>query len=210
MAISKDQIWAAADAIQAEGKSPTLSAVRKAVGGGSYSTIQDAMAEWKSRRAARASEAREPVPAAVSERLAQFGSDLWATALEAANARLDGERKQFQESLVQAEHARTEAASLADSLSEELDRARARLLQLEAELETAQRQVNTLDSELRVMTERLVAAEKGNAELRKAVDQAAENAMLARERSGEISGRLAALEQLNAALLQRIQPEPGR
>ena len=53
MAITREQIWNAADEIDAAGQNPTLAAVRKAVGGGSFTTIQDAMTEWKARRAAR-------------------------------------------------------------------------------------------------------------------------------------------------------------
>ncbi|KFA35857.1 DNA-binding protein, partial [Xanthomonas vasicola] len=60
MAITREQIWAAADNLDAAGQNPTLVAVRKVVGGGSFSTIQDAMAEWKARRAAKASPLREP------------------------------------------------------------------------------------------------------------------------------------------------------
>ena len=39
MAITTEQIWSAADALDAAGQSPTLAAVRKAVGGGSFTTI---------------------------------------------------------------------------------------------------------------------------------------------------------------------------
>ena len=41
MAITREQIWNAADEIDAAGQNPTLAAVRKAVGGGSFTTIQD-------------------------------------------------------------------------------------------------------------------------------------------------------------------------
>ncbi|GAC44479.1 DNA-binding protein, partial [Paenibacillus popilliae] len=37
--ITKEQIWAAAEKLLQEGKSPTLAAVRGVVGGGSYTTI---------------------------------------------------------------------------------------------------------------------------------------------------------------------------
>ena len=53
MAITREQIWAAADEIDAAGQNPTLAAVRKAVGGGSFTTIQDAMTEWKAKKAAK-------------------------------------------------------------------------------------------------------------------------------------------------------------
>ncbi|KLD29517.1 KrfA, partial [Xanthomonas perforans] len=39
MAITKDQIWKIADQLDADGVKPTLSAVRKKLGSGSYTTI---------------------------------------------------------------------------------------------------------------------------------------------------------------------------
>ncbi|MGF6613091.1 hypothetical protein OKW45_008079 [Paraburkholderia sp. WSM4175] len=50
MAITKDQIWVVADELDQAGKPATLAAVRKAVGGGSFTTIQEAMFEWKAKR----------------------------------------------------------------------------------------------------------------------------------------------------------------
>ncbi|WP_425522231.1 DNA-binding protein, partial [Xanthomonas perforans] len=39
VAITKDQIWKIADQLDADGVKPTLSAVRKKLGSGSYTTI---------------------------------------------------------------------------------------------------------------------------------------------------------------------------
>ena len=44
-AITKEQISETADQIAAAGQTPTLAAVRKAVGGGSFTTISGAMAD---------------------------------------------------------------------------------------------------------------------------------------------------------------------
>ena len=68
MAITKQDILAAADALDAEGAKPTLAAVRKKLGGGSFSTISEAMKEWKANHASAAAPLREPAPAAVVER----------------------------------------------------------------------------------------------------------------------------------------------
>ena len=43
---TKEQIYAAADAISAEGGNPTLAAVRAHMGGGSYTDISAAMQSW--------------------------------------------------------------------------------------------------------------------------------------------------------------------
>jgi hypothetical protein len=48
-AITKDQIWAVVEDLHGASKAATLAAVRKAVGGGRFTTIQDAMTEWKAK-----------------------------------------------------------------------------------------------------------------------------------------------------------------
>jgi hypothetical protein len=53
MAISKDDVFKVADAIDAAGQSPTLAAVRKALGGGSFTTISQPLNEWKARKIAK-------------------------------------------------------------------------------------------------------------------------------------------------------------
>ena len=47
---TKDEIWAAAQALADAGERPTLAAVRKVVGGGSFTTISEAMAEWRAQQ----------------------------------------------------------------------------------------------------------------------------------------------------------------
>ncbi|QQZ30792.1 DNA-binding protein [Thiothrix subterranea] len=69
MALTKDQIQQAADLIALTGESPTLAAVRKAVGGGSYTTINEALKEWKAKQQALITPSREPAPDNITKRL---------------------------------------------------------------------------------------------------------------------------------------------
>ena len=62
MAITKDRIFEVAEAMDAAGQVPTLAAVRKAIGGGSFTTISEAMTEWKANKAAKETPLREPAP----------------------------------------------------------------------------------------------------------------------------------------------------
>ena len=77
MAVTKAQIFAAADALAAEGKRPTLESIRQ-ITGGSYSTISPALNEWRARQAAKASPIREAAPQAVADRMAEVGAEIWA------------------------------------------------------------------------------------------------------------------------------------
>jgi len=49
-AITKESVWAAADALVEKGKRPTLAALRTELGGGSYTYIQSHITTWKEKR----------------------------------------------------------------------------------------------------------------------------------------------------------------
>lgn len=121
MAITKDQIFAAADEIDAAGQNATLAAVRKALGGGSFTTISESMTEWKARKAAKESPLREPAPSVVADRLAELGAEIWSCALELANGRLATEREALEAARTQLEADKAEAAELADQVTVELE-----------------------------------------------------------------------------------------
>ncbi len=76
MAITQEEIFRIADEIDAAGQNPTLSAVRKALGGGSFTTISSAMGEWKVRKAAKALTQSEPAPAAIRDKLTALGMEI--------------------------------------------------------------------------------------------------------------------------------------
>lgn len=122
MAITKEQIFQAADALAADGVSPTLANVRKALGGGSFTTISEAMGEWKGRQQSSAAPIREPAPEAVSRRIMEVGAELWAVAMEAASSRMAGEREALESARVAMAREKQETAALADQLSEELEK----------------------------------------------------------------------------------------
>ena len=75
------------------GSLPMLAAVRAAVGGGSYTTINEALKEWKAKQQAAVMPLREPAPEGIRKRLDEVGAEVWAIALELANARLTTERE---------------------------------------------------------------------------------------------------------------------
>lgn len=122
MALTTEQIHAAADALDAEGARPTLAAVRRRLGSGSFTTISEALNSWRSTR--NTTEAVEPVPNDVAERVAALGQDVWAAALAAATTRLAVEREELAGARTEAQRVRDEAIELADALTAELDQLR--------------------------------------------------------------------------------------
>ncbi|MCP3041622.1 DNA-binding protein [Xanthomonas euvesicatoria] len=206
MAITREQIWAAADNLDAAGQNPTLVAVRKVVGGGSFSTIQDAMAEWKARRAAKESPLREPAPQAILDRLAELGGEVWAAALELANVRLASEREALELARSETEASRQEAAELEDQLTVELDEAKGRVAALEAAEEAARAEAADLRQRLAVAEALAWEIERKAEDARQEVAGARSEAAAAREKAAGLVGRLEAAEAQNAALLARLEP----
>ncbi|MBY9083388.1 DNA-binding protein, partial [Paenibacillus sp. HN-1] len=92
-ALTKEEIFAAADAIAREGRQPRVADVHKALGRGSYTTITDAMRDWREVNKPAASTAPESAPEAISGRLTALGDELWALARQTAQAELQKERE---------------------------------------------------------------------------------------------------------------------
>ena len=131
---TKEQLWAAADAISGAGGNPTLAAVRAHMGGGSYTDISAAMQGWRATQQASSAPIREPAPSVITDRLSSLGAELWAAALELANTRLQSEREGLEAARQEAEETRKEAAALADAIAAELDKAQADIASLSEQL----------------------------------------------------------------------------
>lgn len=134
MAVTKEQILSAADRIAADGRQPTLEAVRQIVGG-SYTTISPVLNEWKARQASAATPIRDAAPAPVTDRAVEFAAAVWATALGLANDRLQSERQALEQTRQALEQAGQEATELADKVTTERDAAREQAQELAAEIE---------------------------------------------------------------------------
>lgn len=203
MALTVSEIHAVADQLDAAGTTPTLAAVRKALGGGSFTTISEAMQLWKAQRQAVAAPLREPAPAAFTERLGEIAADLWAIALELANSRLRAEREALEQARIELEQARQEAADLADQVSAELEQAHISLAQLAerhvgAEATAAQLGQELNGARFHVQSQQIAldAAAREAAELRAQVKEARAEAKTAIEAAAELKGRLGALEEM--------------
>lgn len=92
MALTTQQIHAVADELHEEGIKPTLANVRKRLGGGSFTTISDAMQSWRKEHKEEQQLQQVELPSGISDRLQALGADLWQTAIDIANDRLSKER----------------------------------------------------------------------------------------------------------------------
>lgn len=217
MAITNQDIHAAADRIASEGGNPTLANVRAALGGGSFTTISEAMKAWKDSKKSAGVPMREAAPAAVAERLSEVGGEIWAIALGMANDRLASEREALEQTRVDMEQSQAEAAELADQLAAELDVTKATVAkQTEAialtEMVSAKQAIK-----IEGMTKRIAEAEDAAhssgaalAELRVRVDEL--SSTLDKERSARAAAdqAKAVAEQQAAAIAAKLEAADRR
>lgn len=93
MALTTQDIHATADSLAEQGIKPTLAEVRKALGGGSFTTISDAMKSWRQEQQTEQQLQRVDLPSAIDDRLQSLGADMWQSAINIANERLTAERE---------------------------------------------------------------------------------------------------------------------
>lgn len=200
MAITKDQIFAIADDLDAAGQNPTLAAVRKALGGGSFTTISEGMTEWKAKKAAKEQPLREPAPTVIAERLNELGADIWSMALELANGRLASEREALEGARIQLEAEKAEAAEMADLVTAELEEAKVSLVQATAAEGVARGEADALRNQLAAVQLQAATAEARAGEIEKRV--------------ADLNAELGRINQQNtdlvAALAAAARPAPDK
>ncbi len=219
MALTRERVFEVADQLVAEGQSATLNNVRKALGGGSFTTISDAMSEWRDKQTVKQAEVVEPVPESVAERIGELGRELWALAMEKANAKLVSEREAIEQARSQMENSRQEVVELAEQINAELDslqvkhaetlqaleKAEGAQAQVQKENEALSRQLATTEAKaeetgLRVddLKTELDHAHKRLAQLESELRESQQAAMFSREDNARLQGELAALRGLQA------------
>lgn len=207
MALTVEEIWRAADALDAEGIRPTLAAVRKKLGRGSYTTIQDAMSQWKHRQLDSKRASIEPPPAEVDEQARMLAAELWTLALSAADRTLAGERERMAEEEVILRSQLAEAAEVADELGAQAER-------LAHDLADARSQAAAQEGVLAELTEVRRSTEAETGRLKAVAAAAAVNAKealaaerVALQKAARAEGEIKALREQMAAFMSKLQPE---
>ena len=200
MAITTADIHSAADALAAQGKRATLAAVRAALGGGSFSTIGEALKTWN----APAAPAPKPaaVPEAITEGAARFAATLWAQAIEQAQQGIAEACAELEQQRTALEAQRQEAVEAADALAAQLAEAR-------QELAEARQEAAALRTELATARERLAGATEQAQQAQAAAAQAKEAETVARVAAAELRGRLEGMEALHQAGRKTKNPIQG-
>jgi chromosome segregation ATPase len=141
--VTDETVFEIADQLTANGEKVTNRAVWSAIGGGSMTTISQALRRWKERQVLQVTQPieRTPLPASLVDVLHNAATQLW----EAAQA----ETKSELEQLAQATNARiAEAQSERDDTLAELQTTAEELEQVKAERDAAQAEIESKAQQL--------------------------------------------------------------
>ena len=119
MALTIQQVHNTADQLQGQGIKPTLAEVRKALGGGSFTTISEAMKSWRQDNQEEAQLRQVELPSGITERLQTLGADVWQTAVDIANDRLVKDREALESIKAKAQAETDEAQEAVKTLEGE-------------------------------------------------------------------------------------------
>lgn len=155
MAITTEQIHATANQLASEGIKPTQTAVRERLGGGSFTTIAEALKIWRQEQETTAQLQNVVIPEYITDRAQTLTAQIWQTAQQLANERLAKERKalEHKEALmtVEVEEAQqivktlaAEQAELTAQLDQLTNKATAGAEQLEQEQDHNRRQAEQI------------------------------------------------------------------
>lgn len=200
MALTQEEVWAAADKLVAAGIPPSLRLIRESLGTGSFATLGPLLVAWRQRQAIHASPIAEPVPAAVEQRMEQACMEVWRAAMAAADARLDAERYALSEARAASEAAASESAEVADQLSAELEQARNRMAEQDRLLADATSRANELQLRLAAETARAEEVSRQLQKAEQALALARQDTDEASRKAADAQGRLEELVQLRDML----------
>jgi chromosome segregation ATPase len=155
MAITKERIWQVAEALVAAGENPTLAAIRKQLGGGSFTTLSEALKEWRQQIQQKPVSEMVILPETIQTRILDFSKVLWQSALETAQAEVEYLKTEVEAREQTALQECAEAQALAVQVETELEQAKARIVQLEAichalEMKTHETQIIAAEREQRI------------------------------------------------------------
>lgn len=162
MAITRDQIYAIANTLNSQGTRPTLAAIRRLLGAGSFTTISEALNEWKMLQSTEAAsnQIKEAPPESFRSQLQAFGASLWSDALTLASARFNADREAMDEKNREKEEYYQNLNELTEEYDKELEGAKACIEQLREALNIANQRAEQLAEEAQQARQTIIDTEK--------------------------------------------------
>jgi predicted RNase H-like nuclease (RuvC/YqgF family) len=178
----KTNVFTICDELNEKGIKPTLARVREALGGGSFTTIQPLLKEWKDKRSEVSPTVETVVPNHMIDLVTTMASRIWkeaeSKAAEELKAYKDAMQAKLDESNLEKEDALEEVTRLEAMNNQLSDKNK----ELESKLADYQNALQQARIELKIQSEKLVEAES--------LMKRHENLLL---EVGELRGRIAEL-----------------
>lgn len=193
MALTTEAIHAAADKIAERGERPTLAAVRAALGGGSFTTISEALKVWREEQEAEHALVHVDLPDSVADRMEAATASLWQAAVEEAERRLTAERDALAEAREAAAAEVAEAKEAVTTLEREADAAAQQIERLTAALADAEARAKKAEAGERETAARLESATREITTANDRASKAQDKAEAALIEAAELRGQLTAL-----------------
>ncbi|APO48516.1 hypothetical protein BS614_30815 (plasmid) [Paenibacillus xylanexedens] len=157
--LTKETIFAVADAISAEGKAVRVAEVHRRLGYGSLSTITPAVREWREQQKPAAPVEPAVVPQVVADRLTALGMELWVQAQAVAEEGLRKEREALEAYRSEIEDQQQETAEYADALNDANEVLKERYAEQKSQLEALRVEKESLANQLKTTSDQLIAAQ---------------------------------------------------
>ena len=194
--LTTESIHAMADKLIAEGKRPTLALLRQELGGGSYTTISEAMKLWREEKARNAITPIAPMPEDVITTINDAAQQIWQTAMTVAENKLQSERDALKEARLEMEIVQNEAIEMADQLDREVSQLKQKLDESVNNQSIVTNENISLKSELTNLKKDLATAHKAMSKLEKESKEANNKMIESLQESANLKGQVEALEKV--------------
>lgn len=178
MAITVEQIHAKASELHAQGIKPTQTNVRNALGGGSFSTISEALRTWRAEQDTNAQLAEVVIPDEVMERTELLTAQIWDIAQKIANDRLTAKHEALDHAKALAQTELDEMTAVVTMLEQEqaellkqVEVLEANAKELQAQNDELQTKADNLAVECSHLNDKLTNEQNHSRELKTALDE---------------------------------------
>ncbi|MDD1606971.1 MAG: DNA-binding protein [Methylococcaceae bacterium] len=181
--VTDSVVFEIADQLTANGEKVTNRAIWSALGGGSMTTVSQALRRWKEQQEIQVSQPieRAPLPAALVDVLHQAAAQLWQAAQAETKSELEQLAQATNARIAEAQSERDDTLAELQTTAEELEQVKAERNTALSELDSKAKQLTTAITELNTQaltiteaTHRADTAEAARAELLARVEQLSE------------------------------------
>ena len=182
--VTDETVFEIADQLTTNGEKVTNRAVWSAIGGGSMTTISQALRRWKERQVLQITQPieRTPLPASLVDVLHNAATQLWDAALAETKSELEQLAQATNARIAEAQSERDDTLAELQTTAEELEQVKAERDAAQAEIDSKAQQLTTRTTELATLQTELNAQTLANTQAthRAETAEAARTELLAR------------------------------